>query len=53
MDFEFTEDQLALLAVVERVPYSVYTLRFTKRDNAIDAMVTMIRRGFLGHDEPA
>ena len=46
-------DSLALLAVVERVPYSVYTLRFTKRDDAIDAMVTMIRRGFLGHDEPA
>ena len=44
-------DAIALLAVVERVPYSVYTLRFTKRGEAIDAMVTIIRRGFLGHDD--
>jgi len=43
-------DALALLAVVERLPYSVYTLRFTKRADAIDAMVTIIRRGFLAHD---
>jgi AcrR family transcriptional regulator len=41
-------DALALLAVVERVPYSVFTLGFRKRDDAIDAMVTIIRRGFLG-----
>ena len=44
-------DAVALLAVVERLPYSVYTLRFTKRDDAIDAMVTIIRRGFLGLDD--
>ena len=44
-------DAIALLAVVERLPYSVYTLRFTKRDDAIDAMVTIIRRGFLGLDD--
>jgi AcrR family transcriptional regulator len=44
-------DAIALLAVVERVPYSVYTLRFTQRDDAIEAMVTIIRRGFLGHDD--
>ncbi len=43
--------RVALLAVVERLPYSVYTLRFTKRDDAIDAMVTIIRRGFLGLDD--
>jgi hypothetical protein len=43
-------DALALLAVVERLPYSVYTLRFTKRADAVDAMVTIIRRGFLAHD---
>jgi AcrR family transcriptional regulator len=46
-------DALALLAVVERLPYSVYTLRFTKRADAIDAMVTIIRRGFLAHDVEA
>ncbi|MFL6206690.1 MAG: TetR/AcrR family transcriptional regulator [Acidimicrobiales bacterium] len=46
-------DALALLAVVERLPYSVFTLRFTKRADAIDAMVTIIRRGFLGHDVEA
>ena len=45
-------DAIALLAVIERIPYSVYTLRFTQRGDAIDAMVTIIRRGFLGHDEP-
>ncbi len=45
-------DALALLALIERIPYSVYTLRFTKRDEAVDAMVTILRRGFLGLDEP-
>jgi AcrR family transcriptional regulator len=44
-------DSIALLAVVERVPYGVLTLRFTTRGEAIDAMVTIIRRGFLGHDD--
>jgi hypothetical protein len=43
-------DALALLALIERLPYSVYTLRFTKREEAIDAMVTILRRGFLAHD---
>jgi len=42
-------DALALLALVERGPYSVYTLRFTKRADAIDAMVTIVRRGLMGH----
>jgi AcrR family transcriptional regulator len=41
-------DALALLALTERMPYGVFTLRFSERDEAIDAMVTMIRRGFLG-----
>ena len=43
-------DALALLALIERIPYSVYTLRFTKRDEAIDAMVAILRRGLLGLD---
>ena len=41
-------DALAFLALTERMPYSVFTLRFAERDEAVDAMVTMIRRGFLG-----
>lgn len=41
-------DALALLALVERIPYSVFTLGFTDRHDAIDAMVVIIRRGFLG-----
>lgn len=41
-------DALAFLAVTERMPYSVFTLRFSERDEAIDAMVTIIRRGLLG-----
>ncbi len=41
-------DSLTFLAVTERLPYSVFTLRFSARDEAIDAMVTIIRRGFMG-----
>ena len=41
-------DSLAFLAVTERLPYSVFTLRFSERDEAIDAMVAIIRNGFLG-----
>jgi AcrR family transcriptional regulator len=40
-------DAVALLALIERVPYSVYTLGFTDERDAIEAMSTMIRRGFL------
>ncbi|MFZ6003399.1 MAG: TetR/AcrR family transcriptional regulator [Actinomycetota bacterium] len=40
-------DALALLALIERTPYSVFTLQFTDRADAIDAMVTIYRRGFL------
>ena len=41
-------DAVVLLALIERVPYSVYTLRFSSPDEAIDSMVTILRRGFLG-----
>jgi AcrR family transcriptional regulator len=46
-------DALVLLAVIERLPYSVLTLRFTKRADAVDAMVTIVRRGLLGLDVDA
>jgi AcrR family transcriptional regulator len=41
-------DALVFLALTERLPYAVFTLRFSERDEAVDAMVTMIRKGFLG-----
>ena len=41
-------DAVVLLALIERVPYSVYTLRFRSADEAIESMVTVLRRGFLG-----
>ena len=41
-------DAVVLLALIERVPYSVYTLRFSSADEAIGSMVTILRRGFLG-----
>ena len=40
-------DTTALLALIERVPYSVYTLRFTTEDDAVENMLVAIRRGFL------
>jgi AcrR family transcriptional regulator len=40
-------DATALLALIERVPYSVYTLRFTTEDDAVENMLVAIRRGFL------
>jgi hypothetical protein len=40
-------DAPALLALIERVPYSVYTLRFTTEDDAVENMLVAIRRGFL------
>ena len=43
-----TVDALALLALIERLPYSVFTLRFAKQAEAIDAMVTIYQRGFMG-----
>jgi AcrR family transcriptional regulator len=44
-------DALALLALFERLPYSVFTLRFTKQEDAIEAMITIIRRGIMGLPE--
>ncbi|MEQ1786849.1 MAG: TetR/AcrR family transcriptional regulator [Acidimicrobiales bacterium] len=43
-------DATTFLALIERVPYSVYTLRFTSEADAIESMVTTIRRGFLALD---
>lgn len=40
-------DATALLALIERVPYNVYTLRYTTEDDAVENMTTAIRRGFL------
>jgi AcrR family transcriptional regulator len=44
-------DATTLLALIERVPYSVYTLEFTSEADAIESMVTTIRRGFLALPE--
>jgi hypothetical protein len=40
-------DATTLLALIERVPYSVYTLGFTSEDRAVENMLVTIRRGFL------
>jgi len=40
-----------LLALIERAPYSVYTLGFSTRAEAVESTVTVIRRGFLAIDE--
>ena len=40
-------DAITFLALIERLPYSVYTLGFTSRDDAVEAMITIFRRGFL------
>ena len=44
-------DAVILLALVERVPYSVYTLGFSSEGDAIEAMITVIRRGLLALPE--
>ncbi len=44
-------DATTLLALVERVPYSVYTLGFTSEDDAVENMLVAIRRGFLALDD--
>ncbi|WP_426574707.1 TetR/AcrR family transcriptional regulator [Aquihabitans sp. McL0605] len=41
-------DATILLALLERAPYSVFALGFSSRDEAIDATLAVIRRGFLG-----
>jgi AcrR family transcriptional regulator len=43
-------DATTLLALIERVPYSVHTLGFTTEGAAVESMVTTIRRGFLALD---
>jgi AcrR family transcriptional regulator len=43
-------DATTLLALIERVPYSVYTLGFTSEDQAVENMLVAIRRGFLALD---
>lgn len=48
-----TVDAITLLALIERLPYSVYTLQFTSQDDAIETMITIIRRGFLALRDPA
>ncbi|HLM64592.1 MAG TPA: TetR/AcrR family transcriptional regulator [Acidimicrobiales bacterium] len=40
-------DATTLLSLIERVPYSVFTLRFTTEDDAVENMHVAIRRGFL------
>lgn len=40
-------DSLALIALIERMPYSVFTLGFTDRDHAIAAMVAIWQRAFM------
>jgi AcrR family transcriptional regulator len=44
-------DATTLLALIERVPYSVYTLGFTGEDDAVENMLVAIRRGFLALDD--
>ena len=46
-----TVDAMTFLALIERLPYSVYTLGFTDEADAIEAMITIIRRGFLALPE--
>ena len=51
---DFGQDQVdasMLLALIERAPYGVFTLGFASRPQAIEASVTIIRRGFLGLDD--
>ena len=43
-------DATTLLALIERVPYSVYTLGFTSEADAVENMLVAIRRGFLALD---
>ncbi|MEJ7583680.1 MAG: hypothetical protein WKF43_06205 [Acidimicrobiales bacterium] len=41
-------DDIAFLALIERLPYSVHTLGHTAREQALEAMVVIIRRGLMG-----
>ncbi|MDP1805319.1 MAG: TetR/AcrR family transcriptional regulator, partial [Acidimicrobiales bacterium] len=44
-------DAVILLALIERVPYSVYTLGFAEEHDAIESMVTAIHRGILARPD--
>jgi AcrR family transcriptional regulator len=46
-------DAVIFLAAVERLPYSAYTLGFTTEAEAIEAMVTIVRRGLFALPEAA
>ncbi len=46
-------DSLAFLALIERLPYSVITLGYAEEPDVIDAMLIIIRQGFMGIDELA
>ena len=51
---DFGQDQVdasMLLALVERAPYGVVVLGFMSRRQAVEASVTIIRRGFLGLED--
>lgn len=48
-----TVDAITMLALIERLPYSVFTLGFTDQADAVEAMVTIIRRGFLAEPDAA
>ena len=41
-------DGLALLALLERMPYSVYTIEHLAEHDAIEAMLMIVQRGFFG-----
>lgn len=44
-------DAATFLALIERGPYNVLTLDFTGREETIDAMVTVMRRGYLAIED--
>ena len=43
-----TVDALVLLSVIERIPYSVLTVRHIGADEAVDASAFIVRRGLFG-----
>jgi AcrR family transcriptional regulator len=45
-----TVDAIALLAVIERIPYNVLVLRHLDEAEAIDASAFIVRRGLFGLD---
>lgn len=43
-----TVDGLALLSVIERLPYSVLALQYLEENDAVEASTFLVRRGILG-----